>query len=906
MKISRAIWIPIAVLLLWFLLSWLLGDWFGLHTPALYYLRGGLWIIGIIGFVGFLLLRPKAETDGPPPPVSAGELDDNFNEAAKRLQASGIRQMVGLPAVFFLGDSDTAKTTVIAKSDIAQLIAGQAQQDISILPTRALNFWIAKNTLFVDPAGALLADAAHRKRLFRKFSSLALRSLLGSRQLPARSVVVTVDCGMLLQKGGPDAMAAKARQLQGILSELAQETGAGFPVYVLFTKADKLSYFRDYVENLTEQEAAEVFGITLPFETQQGVYAQQQTSRLTEAFQQLYYSLADHRAAYLSREHKAAALPNIYEFPREFNKLKNLLTTFLVDLCRPSQLGISPFLRGFYFTGIRSVTVNDVTPAALQVAASDDSGIDAGATRMFTFRGRSAPIAPEVRDSGARKVPQWVYLPQFLPNVILADSAAGHTGKSSVKLNVARRLLLAAAIAAALLMAIWWTVSFSNNRALVRGTLDAAQGAPAAASFDALQRLSRVKETLEELNSFAEHGRPLSYGALLYSGDDAREYVRKTYYGLFRRLLLAPVQERLVQVCTHPSPAQPPGYFYDALKAYLITTEYHAKSTPEFLTPTLLLHWKANQPADSETERLARENFDFYARELLSQNRYLPQTMADAAAVGNCREYLNRFGQTDRIYRAILKDAGAEGNPIVFNADHPGTEATVVNHFRVEPPFSKPGFAAFEALLKNPEKYFNGEPWVLGDKSRESLDKDKLAPELQRRYQDEFVKTWLAYLEATSVRRPAGIPDAVAKLDQLSGNHSALLLALCVASENTALENKEISAIFQPVQAVTPPGCLESLVSGTANPYMGKLQALEQALRAIEAGKPETYKSAQAAARDTEGTVQSLVLGFKGQTDTVVKNLLLAPIYAPLLPMDSKPNDLAGTLCDAINPTLEK
>ena len=286
MKISRAIWISIGVLLLWLLLSWLLGSWLGIHPPGLYYLRGGLSILGIIGFIGYLLLHPK-NSRGDQPGVSTGEVDDNFNEAASRLQAAGVKQMAALPAVFFLGDSDTAKTSVIAKSDLAQLLAGQAQQEVSIVPTRAVNFWLAKNTVFVDPAGALVGDVDNRKRLFKKFSSVALRSVMGSRQMPTRSVVFTVSCETLLQKGGADAMAVKARQFQAVLAELAQEIGSRFPVYVLFTKADKLSYFRDFVENLSELEASDVFGVTLPLETQHGVYAQQQTSRLNDAFQQL-------------------------------------------------------------------------------------------------------------------------------------------------------------------------------------------------------------------------------------------------------------------------------------------------------------------------------------------------------------------------------------------------------------------------------------------------------------------------------------------------------------------------------------------------------------------------------------------------------------------------------------------
>ena len=36
--------------------------------------------------------------------------------------------------------------------------------------------------------------------------------------------------------------------------------------------------------------------------------------------------------------------------PVEFRKLRAMAVQFMVDLCRPNQLGAGPFLRGFYFT----------------------------------------------------------------------------------------------------------------------------------------------------------------------------------------------------------------------------------------------------------------------------------------------------------------------------------------------------------------------------------------------------------------------------------------------------------------------------------------------------------------------------------------------------------------------------
>ena len=63
--------------------------------------------------------------------------------------------------------------------------------------------------------------------------------------------------------------------------------------------------------------------------------------------------MCDLRPEYLARETRPQKLPGIYEFPREFRKLRRAMVQFLVDLCRPSQLTVGPFLRGFYFSGVR-------------------------------------------------------------------------------------------------------------------------------------------------------------------------------------------------------------------------------------------------------------------------------------------------------------------------------------------------------------------------------------------------------------------------------------------------------------------------------------------------------------------------------------------------------------------------
>ena len=176
-----------------------------------------------------------------------------------------------------------------------------------------------------------------------------------------RAALLCFDAETFTRAGSADALTAAARTLQARLGEISQRFGISFPVYVLFTKMNRVAFFEDFVRNLSNQEAGQVLGATLPMAQPgaTGIYAEVETRRLSAAFDGLFYSLADRRIVFLPRENDPQKVPGAYEFPREFRKLRNGLVQFLVDVCRPSQLRASPFLRGFYFSGVRPVVVHD-------------------------------------------------------------------------------------------------------------------------------------------------------------------------------------------------------------------------------------------------------------------------------------------------------------------------------------------------------------------------------------------------------------------------------------------------------------------------------------------------------------------------------------------------------------------
>ncbi|MDF1506457.1 type VI secretion system protein, partial [Roseisolibacter sp. H3M3-2] len=269
---------------------------------------------------------------------------------------------------------------------------------------------------------------------------------LGRAQPAPRAAVVCVSCDLFAGDQGQRAEQA-AQLLRARLADAAREFGIALPTYVLFTKADRLPHFEAWAAPLTPGEVREPFGAALPFDADVGTavgagsYAERLTPRLERAFAELSASLAARRPSFLARESVEERRLAAYELPRELGKLAPAATKFLVELCRPSQLGASPRLRGFYFTGARPVVVSEggaAAAAAARLAALAGSG----ATSAFVRPNAGMPPAGVggYAPPATRKVPQWVFLERFFADVVLGDQGAAAAARGGALVGRARRL----------------------------------------------------------------------------------------------------------------------------------------------------------------------------------------------------------------------------------------------------------------------------------------------------------------------------------------------------------------------------------------------------------------------------------------------------------------------------------
>ncbi len=872
------------------LVGWYVGMWLGLVGWKLWVFRGALWLLGSLATLLVVRLLPA----GRKRPQGASEFSEVvgfFQAAARRLQASGVGGKGGLrslPLVLFLGPGQSAKTSVIRHAGLdADFLAGDGDEGDPPPPTPHLNLWLRLDTVFME-VGDVAAKSAEGWGKVLEGARVGTWAAMVKGQ-PPRSAVVCLGCEWFKGQGRP-ALVALAKELRERLAEAASALDTRLPVYVLFTKADEIPFFTDFVRPLNQGEAAEPLGVTLPLAEGQdpGQYTQWQGARLKSAFDGLFRALARKRGDVMAREGDPTLRAAAYEFPREFAKLADGASEFLLELTKPSQLRISPFLRGFYFTGVRPVAVGGrpepiVAPPVPQAPR--------GATMVFDPSTLAAQAAPPPR-SGAR-VAQWTFLQRLFPEVILQDAVAVGASKGGPQAALRKRILLASGLGVAALLVLCFTISFFGNRGLQGDVMEAMEavqnvrsvgtGTP---SLEDFQRLDRLGTQVSRLAGYQREGRPLWLRWGLFSGRALLPDARRLYFSRFRALLFEPTRDALL-TSLNELPPEPTQEQYEAkyqhLKAYLITTTFPDSSSASFLSPALMELWQGGRGLEEERSGLARRQFDLYAQELPFENPY--DDPPDNLTVERTRAFLRANANEQSFYAAMLSQANSQFASVQFNRDFDGSARFVTNATEVPGAFTQGGWEFVLRGLESATDFFQRESYVVGPGFFEGVDPTRMAETLRVRYQQEYLQTWAQFLASARVAN-FGLAAAEGILSELASPRSPLFQMLVLASRNTQVDTTLVGPSFQPLHVVSPPEVTDRLFGESAQGYLTELGKLAGAMGQLAAspGSSGAQEGAAAAAQGASGQIDALRLAFHTSPEGAVaagraiEGLLRAPI----------------------------
>ena len=865
-------------------------------------------IVAVLGAIVAAVIVWYLARRVPSPPMD-DELDRLFAAARDCLAGAPATRgkTVGtLPAVILLGPSGSAKTTAVTRSSLdSALLAGHVRRgdEAAPPPTAIANVWYTDRALILEAGGALLADKERWPRFVRRLlPARGLGALFKGKQAP-RVAVVCLSSEDLVQAHAKDALAATVLPLQAALSHLASELGVRLPVYVLFTKADKIAGFMGTVSGLTRDEVRDVLGTTLPMELSEpaGSYAERQSQRLTQHFTRLYTSLALDRLRVLARAVDSEQRALAYEFARELRKLAPAATQFLVDLCRPNPLRPSPFLRGFYFVGVRPI----VDEGAGEPMAAPSALAPAGATMVL-----AGPVAAAVRapamfsGSGARRKPQWVFLDRVFSDVILADRAALGLTTEGARVDVLRRSVFAVAAVAALVPAIGSTVSFASNRALRNRVANAMSAvAPLALlpgeqpSLATLSRLDTLRETLVLLDSYEEAGPPLFLRWGLYNGWRLLAPARRAYFDAFDRVLFSQTRAgmRMLRPEEPERTVREPGSTVVVTPVRRRTAALRSDFSSAAVSVPLTAAWHTGRVVGRPESDLASAQFIYYAATL---SRLKPYALkSDPRIVEVARSFLNQFASSQRIYKVMVDEASRSSSAVSFNRDYPGSADYVRDAYIVPGAYTNNGWTKMQRELASITKYTTAAQWVTGERRLSRPEQDSLAVEVKQRYVADYIAHWREYLRAATVLTGGSLPDQGRRIQALAAAGSPLLRLLAVASKHTAVDTVLIGPKFQPAQAVVPANAGDKLFQPSNQPYMQALLKLGASLtNATDTKGVEDARSALTEVLVAAGQLGQSFAGDAGVA-SAVKALLDRPTAGVSSLVESK-GRVAGSVVD--------
>jgi type VI secretion system protein ImpL len=725
-----------------------------------------------------------------------------LREADQRLaQAPDAKatRALDLPLYLILGPEGTGKTSVLHNSGIEPtLLAGQVGGGgAGVNPTRVANLWLAQESLFLEVSGRVFASEPGRIAEF--LSRLQLAS--GEPRWKAwwkpaqpaaslRAVLLFFDSREFSGTPELSKLDRAAQQVRERLSSAASALGAEFPVYVVLTRLDALPFFGEFFARLPDGDAGQVLGVLTPENAQcQGeerVWAEAATKRLNGYFNSLFLRLNERRLLSLSQELDVSRKPAIYEFPREFKRIRPPLVQFLVDVFKPDPLKAGPRLRGFFFTGTRKAERSGLPDPDLAIGFHSPSGAS-GATQIFrtdaTLFAKSAP-----KSGSVPLVDRWMFVTDFFRRVLTQDRPTVKQVAPKSKLESYRQIVMGVIACVIVLLTFVWTVSWIRNWRLqseVRTAIENARRGGGALSLSNLQALDELRKQLEKLEK--DDSLSLHWG--LYTGDTLYATARKVYFGRLKGLSLDRINQtlasKLVQAEANPQESTAPTY--DRLKTHRTITALGCPVDRPLLSRVLKETAMDAHPglADEQLAQL-RIQLDYYVSQLGKKGVLTVSLPEDPVAEAKARTFLHQAGGVEQQLRELLSEVSQQSKPLSVADYADNYQSVLTGPSEISGEYTKRGQALLEELVQK-GNFDSGEKCVMGDSdglgqlSAELQVKDRLRSLYYRRYADK----WRDFIGSYNVIHYSGLSDAAKRLDILAGPKSPLLGIIRMAAVNT-------------------------------------------------------------------------------------------------------------------------
>jgi type VI secretion system protein ImpL len=703
------------------------------------------------------------------PSADVVQLRERFEEAIAMLKQQKKRGGMGLyelPWYVIIGAPGSGKTTALKYSGLKFPLEQRSGKGAlrGVGGTRNCDWWFTEEAVLLDTAGRYTtqdSDAAADSAGWAEFLALLKKH---RKRRPLNGVLLAISAQDLMTQGqaGREAHVAAARRR---LNELNKELRIQLPVYVLVTKCDLIAGFAEYFEDMSQQDRAQVLGVTFPKDvTLKGTAAEE----FPAEFDAVVQRLNERVYARLEGEADGRRRASIFGFPQQIASMREGLAEFIGEVFESTRFDQRVLLRGVYFTS----------------GTQEGTPID----RLLGALSRRFSVAAEAVALGARG--KAYFIERLMKDVILAESGlAGVSRRLEIQTAVAQFGLYFGMLALGAIGLLLLTNSYRTNREFLedfeRRTETLRRSIPPAgdSAVSARPRLDQIRELIDGVEQYRAKKWWTSRGWGLGQSDSVEGVIANFYKGELQRTLVRTVKEgterRLERLINGGDPLD----LYQTLRAYLMLQGTRA---PHFdaarVRDAANEYWKEITSNRSTAESLDR-HFAWLLVARFSESN-LKTALADRARQAIPAEATPSMilSLVKRNYEKSVEVKG-QPPPSVIQAGDFQTRSRRALGEGLSPVFTKDAFAKMDELIIATETQFRTEKWFWGD--RTPPEPKDTRNTVWRQYEAAYIAAWEGVLGDLGM--PANRSEIGTYIQDISGDHKGLKPLFVAVDEHTSL-----------------------------------------------------------------------------------------------------------------------
>ncbi|WP_188151047.1 type VI secretion system membrane subunit TssM [Teredinibacter waterburyi] len=687
-----------------------------------------------------------------------------------------------LPWYIIVGPPGSGKTTALVNSGLdfplADTFGKGALQGVG--GTRNCDWWFTNDAVLIDTAGRYTTQDSHRvidSSAWEGFLNLLKRN---RRRRPINGAIVAISLHDLLTQTEEERI-LHAKTIRTRLDELMDKLQIRFPVYLMFTKADMVSGFSEFFEDLGREDRDQVWGLSLPNAPQEG--QSPDFDFMSEELNALVSRLYDRVLFRMHQERDSKRRGAIYGFPQQMENLKDIVESFVRQTFVQNRFRFQPYLRGVYF----SSGTQDGTPIdRLMTSVSANFGFSRDVSRAANQQGKS------------------YFLTRLFREVIFPEQElVGSNVKYEKFIRWAQRgAFVGMAVITIGLMVVW-------SASITRHKMYMSEVSEKLAEFDLEnKKLSPwnkdVRAVLPPLNALAnasivydQEEHPWLSGFGLYDGrvDDEANRAYQTH---LRTTFQPKLLEALEQVLSRGHEG---GDLYNTFRIYMMFNKLDKMEVP------MVQEWfESEWDTRFQGEATRRQELKAHLKALLALE--LQPAELNKTIVAQTRSLLLRVPVSQRIYSRIkskpeysqkvdmLNYMGASVRSSFQISDDAARALSVPMLYTIDG-YRSVDLSASASVITD----IVSERWLLTDDDKEKVDfvsedLDEISKEVKDLYLADYGKIWHDALASLEVTQFDDLRDAKKILTEFSDPvYSPLRAVLQVGVSNTQLTPAALATV---------------------------------------------------------------------------------------------------------------